>query len=144
MTDLREGRPADLPRLRTIQTEALTEPWPELLETATRGPPALFVLTDGRPVGYAIVVAESGGVAYVPELAVHPDRQGQGYGSELLAELRRRLSADGYEELRLTVRASDERARNFYDRHGFRQLERLEEHFENGDGLLLARPLDEV
>jgi len=141
MTEIREGRPGDLAQLRPIQSAALAEPWPELLETATQGPPALYVLTNGRPVGYVIVVAETDGVAYVPELAVDPDEQGQGHGSELLAWLRQRLADDGYEELRLTVQAGDERAREFYDRHGFERVERLADHFESGDGLLLRRPL---
>ena len=140
MTTVREGRPADLPRLRAIQS-ALAEPWPELLETATDGPLPLFVLDDGGPVGYALVVGESDGVAYVPEFAVHPDRQGEGYGSELMDWLRDRLAGE-YTELRLTVAASDERARGFYRSHGFEQVERLEDNFESGDGLLLACPLD--
>jgi ribosomal-protein-alanine N-acetyltransferase len=142
MTEIREGRPSDLPHLRPIQSGALAEPWPELLETAAQGPPALYVLSDGRPVGYAIVVAEADGVAYIPELAVHPDEQGQGYGSDLLSWLCETLAAEGYQQLRLTVQASDERARRFYDRHGFDRLERLTDHFEDGDGLLLGRPLE--
>lgn len=138
MMAIRTGRPADLPRLRTIQA-ALTEPWPELLETATEGPPALYVLDDAQPVGYAIVVGD-GGVAYVPEFAIHPDRQGQGYGSRLMAWLCDRLAAE-YEQLRLTVEASDQRAREFYRAQDFERLERLEDNFESGDGLLLARSL---
>jgi ribosomal-protein-alanine N-acetyltransferase len=136
---VREGRPADLPRLRAIQT-ALAEPWPELLETATEGPPPLYVFEDGQPVGYALVVGEDGGVAYVPEFAVHPDQQGQGYGSQLMEWLCDHLTGE-YDELRLTVEASDERARSFYRNHGFEKRERLEDNFESGDGLLLARPL---
>jgi ribosomal-protein-alanine N-acetyltransferase len=139
MTEVRDGRPADLPRLRAIQS-ALAEPWPELLETATEGPPALYVITDGQPVGYAIVVGEGGGVAYLPEFAVHPEQQGEGYGSRLMAWLCERLAGE-YDELRLTVEASDERARGFYRSHGFETVERLAENFESGDGLLLARSL---
>lgn len=139
MTTVRDGRPADLPRLRTIQS-ALTEPWPELLATATEGPPPLYVLVDGQPVGYALVVGEADGVAYVPEFAVHPGEQGQGYGTQLMVWLCDHLSGE-YDEIRLTVEASDERARDFYRGHGFEQLDRLDEHFESGDGLLLARTL---
>lgn len=139
MTEVRDGVPADLPRLRTIQT-ALAEPWPELLVTATKGPPPLYVLVDGQPMGYALVVGEREGVAYVPEFAVHPDEQGQGYGSDLMTWLCDRLAGE-YEEIRLTVQESDERARGFYRAHGFEQIDRLGGHFESGDGLLLARPL---
>jgi ribosomal-protein-alanine N-acetyltransferase len=142
MTEIRACRPEDLSRLRTIQQQALAEPWPELLETAAHGPPACHVIGDGDPLGYAIVVAEEEGVAYVPELAIHPAEQGQGLGSELLEWLCETLAGTGYTELRLTVQADDERARNFYDHHGFERRERLAGHFESGDGLLLVRPLD--
>lgn len=136
---IREGRPADLPRLRTIQS-ALAEPWPELLETATQGPPPLYVICERRPIGYAIVVGENG-VAYVPELAVHPTEQGRGFGSELLGWLCDHLGEEGYGELRVTVQVDDERVRAFYRDHDFERIERLADHFESGDGLLLARPL---
>lgn len=140
MTEIREGRAADLSRLRKIQSDALDEPWPELLETATDGPPPLYVICEGEPVGYAIVVGGTD-AAYVPELAIHPDRQGQGLGSALLAWLGDHLDREGYGELRLTVQASDERARGFYRERGFETVERLTEEFESGDGLVLTRSL---
>ncbi len=141
MTEIRSGRPADLSRLRAIQSGALQEPWPELLETAAHGQPPLYVLTNDQPVAYVIYVGEEDGVAYVPELAVAPEQQGQGHGSKLLSWLSEHLADDGYTELRLTVQASDERARRFYEHHGFERIERLDDHFESGDGLLLGRPV---
>jgi ribosomal-protein-alanine N-acetyltransferase len=39
------------------------------------------------------------------------------------------------------VQAADERARRFYDRHGFQRRERLPDHFESGDGILLWQSL---
>lgn len=141
---VRQGRPADLPALRGIQTATLAEPWPELLAAAVEGMPPLYVVEDGDPVGYAVVVADGGSVAYVPELAVDPARQREGYGSRLLGALRERLTADGYDQLRVTVRASDDGARAFYAEHGFVRLERLEDHFETGDGLLLGLSLGDA
>lgn len=140
MTTIRPGRPADEASLRQIQQRTLAEPWPELLDAALTGPPPLFVLDDGAAIGYAIVIAE-GSQAYVPELAVHPDRQGEGHGSSLLSALFDEF--DDHAELRLTVRAVDERAQQFYDDHGFEQIDRIDGHFESGDGLLLARSLDD-
>jgi ribosomal-protein-alanine N-acetyltransferase len=139
--NVREGRPRDLPRLRAIQSATLAEPWPELLPAAVEGPPPLYVLGD-PPLAYAAVVTDGESAAYVPEFAVHPDHQRAGHGSRLLAFLRDRLAAEGYAELRLTVRTDDD-ARSFYAHHGFEPLERLEDHFEEGDGLLLALSLDD-
>jgi ribosomal-protein-alanine N-acetyltransferase len=134
---VRRGRQADLPRLRAIQATALVEPWPQILTTAAEGPLPLFVAVDGRPVGYAIVVAP-GGTAYLPELAVAPDRQGEGHGTALLDAACAAVAAE-HDQLRLTVRAVDDRARRFYENRGFERRDRVPGHFESGDGLVLVR-----
>jgi ribosomal-protein-alanine N-acetyltransferase len=136
---IRRGSPADLPRLREIQTAALAEPWPDLLTTAAEGPPLLLVYEPDGVLGYVIVVAEAG-QAYVAEFAIAPDRQGEGHGSRLMTHLLDRLDREDVDEVRLTVQASDQRARSFYDRHGFETVECLADHYEDGDGVLLARP----
>lgn len=140
MNRVREGRAADVPRLRAVQSAALAEPWPELLAAAPDGPADLLVVEADRPVGYALVLADAA-VAYVPEFAVHPDRQGEGHGSRLMTTLCDRLATRGHEVVRLTVRAEDDRARAFYEGHGFERVERLPDHFEGGDGLVLVRRL---
>lgn len=143
MLELRRGTRGDFDRLRQIQTTALAEPWPELLVSAVDGYPPVFVAVDHQPVGYAIVIHGPETVAYLPELAVAPVRHGEGYGSTLLEYVCEELAADGYDRLRLSVLASDERARQFYDDCGFEQVERLSDEFERGDGVLLSKDLDE-
>jgi ribosomal protein S18 acetylase RimI-like enzyme len=133
--------PADRKRVTEIQQQALAEPWPALLATALEGPPPLYVADDGRPVGYCIVVPGGEQVLYVPELAVHPARQGEGLGSALLEALA--CEFDSHSELRLTMRAVDSGAREFYDAHGFEQVERVADHFDSGDGIVLRKRLTE-
>ncbi|AQL43659.1 GNAT family N-acetyltransferase [Halorientalis sp. IM1011] len=137
---IRPARTVDLPHLRAIQTASLAEPWDGLLEPAIDGPPVVFVVTDetDQPRGYAVAIPQDT-VAYLAELAVAPGYRGDGRGSRLLETLCDRLAADGFEALELTVRAEDERARSFYTDQGFTQQERLLDHYEDGDGLLLAR-----
>jgi ribosomal-protein-alanine N-acetyltransferase len=141
MIEVRRGTGDDFDRIRQIQTTALAEPWPELLQSAVGGYPPVYVAADHQPVGYAIVVPGPEAVAYLPELAVAPDRQREGYGSALLEYVCTELAADGYEQLRLSVLVTDERARQFYDDAGFKEVERLPDEFERGDGLLLAKDL---
>lgn len=142
MIQVRRATPADLDVLRTIQTSALAEPWPELLETAVRGPLPLFVAVEHRPVGYAALVPGPDRTAYMPELAVSPERQGEGIGSQLVAAVVRFLEQEGYTRLRVTVRAVDNRARQFYERCGFERHGRLDDHFESGDGLVFLRRVE--
>lgn len=144
MTVIREGTADDLPRLRTIQEATLTEPWPELLETAVGGGPPLLLVVERRTVlGYALAIAD-GDRAYVAEFAVAPDQQGEGHGSRLMRALCSRLADAGHERVRLTVRVDDARAQSFYASHGFETVERVPDHYDDGrDGLLLERSLDE-
>jgi len=140
MPTVRLAEPTDRGALAEIQRLALAEPWPALLEAALTGPPPLYVIDDGGPAGYATVIPGTGAVAYVPELAVHPERQGEGLGSQLLDALCGEFA--GHEELRVTVRAVDSRTLSFYDDHGFERVGTVPDHFESGDGIVLRRPLD--
>ena len=141
---VRPATTADLPRCRAIQSAALSEPWPGLLSTALEsGATFLVVTADGTdPVGYAVAFAVPSAPVYVPELAVGPDHQGEGNGTRLLCGLVDDLAGSGHDRVRLTVRADDDRAREFYRARGFSVLERRPDHFESGDGLLLERRLD--
>lgn len=139
MVGIRRGEPGDRALLREIQAATLAEPWPELLSAALDGAPPIYVAvgpTD-EPLGYAIVVPDSESVAYLPELAVDPDRQGEGVGSALLEGVAERFRT--HDQLRLTVREVDEEAMEFYSENGFERRERLPDHFAECDGFLLVR-----
>lgn len=138
MARVRRGEPSDGEAVFEIQRRAIAEPVPALLSAALSGPPPLFVVDDGKPVGYAVVVP-GGEVAFVPELAIHPDRQGEGLGSRLVEHIA--AAFDGHRELRVTVRAVDDGARRFYGALGFDHQGRVEGQFENCDGLVMVRSL---
>lgn len=150
---IRTATPADLPRLRAIQLACLAEPWDGLLESAVEGPQVTLVSTprghdggetgDDAPVGYAVAFPSDGdgGEAYLAELAVAEGHRRVGHGSALLRALFDHLAAAGHERLTLTVREGDERARTFYDAHGFSTASRVPDHYEEDDALVLARAI---
>jgi ribosomal-protein-alanine N-acetyltransferase len=142
MPTVRAGTRSDLPALRRIQAAAIAEPWPELLDMAdSPGPgPRLRVVATDRPVGYAVALV-AGDAAYVPELAIDPTAQGQGYGAHLLESICTELTADGVGRIRLTARASDGRVRSFYEAHGFEAVDRVAAHFAADNGVVYERRL---
>lgn len=140
MTQIRDVHPADHSELSDIQEAALPEYSRQLLDIAVHGPLGLLVADDDGLVGYALFL-EGEDVATLLELAVKPSRQGEGIGSRLLEATCGRLEETGTDELRLSARESDDRVRQFYDRHGFELEERLPGYFDSGDGVLLARKL---
>ena len=53
------------------------------------------------------------------QIAVHPDIQHSGVGSELMEEMLKDVKAKKVNSLTLEVRKSNEKAINFYKKHGF-------------------------
>jgi len=140
--EIRDMRPADGAHLRAIQRAVMDHPSPQLLTAAIDGLGISLVAVSDRPVGYVFALVGEG-TAYVPEIAVDPTRQRQGIGTALLDGLLERTKAPGVDEIRLTVHADDERAREFYRTNGFSVATRLPNYYETGSGvaIVLSRPL---
>ncbi|GAA0461892.1 GNAT family N-acetyltransferase [Halococcus dombrowskii] len=132
---IRPATPADRPRLLAIQSASLASTWPELLETAITGPGRVLV-SGHTAVGYALAVGSD--PTHLAELAVAPGHRNAGRGSALLKAV-----LDDGDDCRLTARADDERARRFYERHGFRVDRFLPNHYEHGDGVAMVYQSDD-
>ena len=163
---VRTARESDLPRLLAIQTAAFPAPHRTLLRSgvrtglalvATEGPAETAALTgdegpaSAQPVGYALFTVDDESV-YVAELAVAPGHRRRGHGRRLLAAVAARHPER--DQLRLTTRADDERARAFYGSLGFHEVRTLPGYYDEQraaegtdgpgltDGVLLVRDLE--
>ncbi|MFW6017808.1 MAG: GNAT family N-acetyltransferase [Halapricum sp.] len=140
---VRELRPDDRDRLRRIQRTVLSEPSPPVLDAALDGPLFGLVAEDsGTAVGYLLVVIGETR-AYVPELAVAAAAQRQGHGSALVTTAIDRLRDRGVGTVRVTTRADDPIARDFYEHLGFETVERVPDHYEEGDGIVYEYRIDD-
>ena len=112
-----------IPAVVRIERQTSTNPWSgELFRGELALPEATrayrVAKRGGRLVGYGglmFVVDE----AHVTTLSVHPDHQGQGVGTRLLAALVHEARARGTKALTLEVRVSNEPAQALYRRFGF-------------------------
>lgn len=80
---------------------------------------------DGQVCGYLVAVfmlsLEHGGLmAEIDEIFVSRDMRSAGLGALLVTTAERELAARGLRRLQLQLGAGNERARRFYERHGFR------------------------
>ena len=78
---------------------------------------------------------------WIENVAVHPDWQGRGYGSLLLAHAEARARASGLPELRLLTNAAFADNVALYEKLGFR-LDRAEPFHLGGTTLYMSKPLD--
>jgi GNAT superfamily N-acetyltransferase len=107
----------DRPRIETALGALLAEP--------DRG--ACWVAeTEGRLCGYLLAafmfsLEHGGSMAEIDELFVSWEMRSLGVGALLLARAEGELAQRGLVRLQLQVGVANERARNFYARHGFRR-----------------------
>ena len=82
--------------------------------------------TEGRLTGYLVAVfmlsLEHGGLmAEIDEVFVLPDMRSAGLGALLVAAAERDLAGRGMRRLQLQLGVGNDRARLFYERHGYRR-----------------------
>ena len=98
---------------------------------------------DGEPIGVAYYAPEpyTYGTWNLYFIAVHPNRQGEGWGGKLLQYVEETLTARG--ERLLLVETSGlpnfERTREFYRKHGYDQEARIREFYKAGDDKIIFR-----
>ncbi|WP_090859458.1 GNAT family N-acetyltransferase [Nocardioides lianchengensis] len=134
MTDVRPARAADLPLLAGIEADADelflerfgNPPWDPPTPGQDRAFEPGFLLVAARPpVGFAHVL-EIDGDAHLELLAVRRDHGRQGIGTALVAAAKAEARARGHRRLTLSTYRDVPWNAPFYERLGFRELERLE------------------
>jgi RimJ/RimL family protein N-acetyltransferase len=85
-----------------------------LVERATRAVIGSAALTVPNPAD---------GIPWIGLLIIRSDCQGRGLGREAATAIERRLARYGWPEVRLAVLASNPRARRFWERLGYRQVD---------------------
>jgi ribosomal-protein-alanine N-acetyltransferase len=119
---LREMQATDIPEVIEIERMSFTTPWSEnaflkeihKLYSLTR----VAVLGD-KVIGYicANYIMDEG---HIMNLAVHHNFRRRGIGTKLVEEILDKLKENDCRYIYLEVRFSNLRARNFYERFGFR------------------------
>jgi GNAT superfamily N-acetyltransferase len=98
--------------LPSLHTEAETRAW--VHDVVLRRYEVWVAEEEGRVAGFAALSERT-----LEQLYVHPDHQGRGLGTELLAKAKKRRP-NGFA---LWTFQRNEGARRFYERHGFRAVE---------------------
>ncbi len=144
---IRTAQRADLLAVVRIEKASFPQPWPFDAFEQFLGEPAFLVATDGdgRVTGYVVAdVTPNYGhdIGHIKDIAVHPDRRGEGIGSALLERALSILAAVGARSVKLEVRESNEAALRLYREFGFDVLRRVPRYYDDGeDALMMVREL---
>ncbi|AKH96929.1 ribosomal protein S18-alanine N-acetyltransferase [Halanaeroarchaeum sulfurireducens] len=152
-TTIRQAVRADLLEVHQVERRAFTHPWSMDALEQFLGEPGFLVAespTEEGPLEATIVghVVATGvrvngqPMGHVKDLAVNPERQGEGIGSTLLDRAMTVLSRRGFSQVRLEVRETNERAIGLYERRGFSRVGTYASYYPDGeDALILHAPL---
>ena len=112
---------------------ALHQAWPE---------GQIVDVQEGRLVGVLLSMRRSATVGRVLVMAVREGYRQMGVGTSLLMAYLQQCAREGMTSVVLEVRASNGRAKEFYQRFGFRVVEPLVNYYPDGeDGVLMSREL---
>jgi ribosomal-protein-alanine N-acetyltransferase len=149
---VRPAERADLVSVVRIERASFPQPWPYDAFTRYLDRAGFLVAVDpsvdpgvgdgstGGVVGYVVAdrVRDHGrALGHVKDIAVHPDRRGEGVGSTLLSAA---LSVLDPAAVKLEVRESNDTARSLYGRYGFRPVKRMPRYYDDGeDAIVMLR-----
>ncbi len=135
----------DVPRIAAIEQLVFSDPWPATAFAGLLDRDHLFFAVaregaGGPVVGYVVAIF-AGGEGEIANLAVAPDFQGRGIGSDLVEAVLREAGLLGVEGLYLEVRESNAAARRLYGDRGFEQVGRRRGYYRRPaeDALVLRR-----
>jgi ribosomal-protein-alanine N-acetyltransferase len=126
--------------VRRIEKQSFLQPWPYHAFEGFLSEPGFLVAYDASVLGYVVADAvENHGepIGHVKNLAVDPDRRGEGIGSRLLERTLGMLATRGVGRVKLEVRASNERARSLYRRFGFDHYHTVRRYYDDGEDALV-------
>ncbi len=127
--EIRPMEDRDLPQVLNIENLCIQHPYKEkdfLYELHDNPVSNLWVIEySNTSLGLKAIVGfidywvtfDSGTIV---QIAVHPDIQRSGVGSELINEMKKDAFAKRARNITLEVRVSNEKAINFYKKHGFK------------------------
>jgi ribosomal-protein-alanine N-acetyltransferase len=147
---IRQAARADLLDVFRLEKEVFGQPWPYSAFERQLGTPGFLVADDtgaGAVTGYIVaddIPGHGRPLGHVKNLAVHPERRGEGVGSSLLARGLSVLAGQGARSVKLEVRESNDAARSLYQRFDFEYLRTLPRYYADGeDAYVMVASLDD-
>ncbi len=104
----------------------------------------MWITVDrGGPIGVAYIAREAmtQGTWNLYLIAIHPDYQGQGYGTRLIRYVESQLVAVSARLLLVETSADFEQARSFYRQYGFEEEAQIRDFYAAGADKIVYRKL---
>ncbi len=125
----------DVNGIKAVENRCFSTPWSEnmIISSIENGCIMVVAEVDNNIIGYAGVYP-SGDITNV---AVLPNEQGKGYGTELVKELINIAKINNIEKLFLEVRVSNIKAIKLYEKCGFEKISVRKKYYKDGEDALI-------
>lgn len=125
----------DINGIKAVENRCFSTPWSEnmIISSIENGCIVVVAEIDNKVVGYAGLYP-SGDITNV---AVIPNEQGKGYGTELVKELIKVAKINDIEKLFLEVRVSNIKAIKLYEKCGFEKISVRKKYYKDGEDALI-------
>lgn len=144
--DIRPARASDIDALAAVEraefpTDRISR---RAFARLMRSESAALMVTGQPPRGYCVVLFRRGSsVARLYSIAVSSREGGRGEGRALLAAAEGEAVRRGRRAMRLEVREDNRRARDLYERNGYRRFDRIDGYYADGSpALRYEKPLE--
>jgi ribosomal-protein-alanine N-acetyltransferase len=127
---IRAGRTADIDAIVEIEAVSFSDPWSPRMFRAHLGELFLVAEEDATPVGYLVGMVV-GPEAEILNVAVAPERRGQGIGRALVTAALGELGTRDVRTVYLEVRISNAAAQRLYAGNGFREMGRRRGYYDH-------------
>ena len=133
-----------IPQIAELERLCFSKPWNEqMLAEELDNPTASFIVAvgdNGQVLGYA-GISVIAGEGYIDNVAVREEYRRQGIAQALLDVFLRFGKAHQLAFLTLEVRASNDPAKQLYMKHGFEQVGRRKDYYDepNEDAIIMTK-----
>jgi ribosomal-protein-alanine N-acetyltransferase len=143
---VRRATRADLLEVFRIERAVFPQPWPYDAFERFLGEPGFLVAAEDGVIGYVVADAmpnHGRPLGHVKDIAVRPDRRGEGFGAALLSQALSVLGGRDAARVKLEVRASNDAAIRLYRGFGFVHEQTVPRYYDDGeDALVMVRRFD--
>jgi ribosomal-protein-alanine N-acetyltransferase len=142
--EIRPAVRADLLEVFRIEQASFPQPWPfGAFEGFLDAPGFLVAVAEDGVAGYVVadtVPNHGRPLGHVKDIAVRPDRRGEGIGASLLQRALSALAGQDVSRVKLEVRAGNEPAIRLYRGFGFSHHHTVPRYYDDGeDALVMLR-----
>ncbi len=140
-TSFRDFISDDVERVVVIERLAYDAPWTQSKFNDSLNNPnilASLIIVDTQVLGYFVAI-HSPDSADLLNICIHPDYQQQGLGIKLFENLIQKLQILSIDTVFIEVRSSNNSALSFYQKLGFKVIDKRKKYYSNGEDAKILR-----